>query len=110
MDPKQFEIVAMVLSSTPVPPLPLVVGKEIPDEITYVAGEHVICNSHDLLAMLMVSAMQRNDKAENEMRQKTQQTATEKLFQDLDLIDTNDPNCEEKVFALFSTYTRGQSF
>ena len=60
MSPPTMELIAMALSSMPVPPLPVIVGKEVADEITCVLGTQHVANSHDLLAMLLATAMERN--------------------------------------------------
>lgn len=101
-----MEIVAMVLSSLPVPPLPMIAGKEMPDEITYLTGDQVVCNSHDLMGMLLLTAMQRGQQKENEERSQIQKQITSELFEEIAKIDDRDSNSENHIYTLFCNFTR----
>eukprot|EP00961_Rhodomonas_salina_P144163 1940895-Rhodomonas_salina.3 len=85
--PPELEMIAMVMASLPVPPMPMVAGQEVKDEITTMSGEHRVANSHDLWAMLLATAMQRNNKTENAMRARAQKEALTQLFLDVQEIE-----------------------
>eukprot|EP00961_Rhodomonas_salina_P179896 2427946-Rhodomonas_salina.1 len=101
--------------------MPVLVGKEVPDEITAMCRDHVVANSHDLWAMLLLSAMERGCKADNEARAETQKRFVEDLFAGVralkqaggDGSDGGDgkrndaaDGLEEKVYELFGVFTR----
>jgi hypothetical protein len=46
----------MILLSMPCPPMPMLMSKEVMDEVSFVHVENVPCNSHDLLAHLLNKA------------------------------------------------------
>lgn len=50
------EVRAMILLSMPCPPMPMLMSKEMMDEVSFVHVETVPCNSHDLLAHLLNKA------------------------------------------------------
>eukprot|EP00961_Rhodomonas_salina_P201094 2712605-Rhodomonas_salina.5 len=113
MSPPTMELVAMAMSSLPVPPMPIIVGKEVPDEITCVSGETHFANSHDLLAMLLATAMQREDKKELAMHKQEQEKATNELFAKIKEIETKNRENEKQVcskaddvFDAFSCFMR----
>eukprot|EP00961_Rhodomonas_salina_P299814 3939228-Rhodomonas_salina.4 len=105
-----MEMVAMVMASLPVPPMPMIVGKEVPDEITVMSGDYTICNSHDLMGMLLLTAMSRDQKKENEIRSNAQKECMQALFDDIKSIGaTETTTCEiqERVYDAFCKFTRG---
>eukprot|EP00961_Rhodomonas_salina_P293156 3933519-Rhodomonas_salina.3 len=113
MSPPTMELVAMAMSSLPVPPMPIIVGQEVPDEITCVSGETHFANSHDLLAMLLATAMQREEKQELAMHKVEQEKATDELFARMKEIESQSKGNEkqasrkaEDVFDAFSCFMR----
>ncbi len=105
-------MLSMALSAMPVSPMPMLVGREVPDEITAMSGDHTIANTHDLWAALLLSAMERQDMEDNEKRRDTQQRITEELFSECRKIkaeqtsDVGDKTAE-KVYEAFGNFTRG---
>jgi hypothetical protein len=103
----------MILSALPVPPMPIIVVQEVPDEITFMSGEHKMASSHDLWAMLLLSAMSRNDQEENKKRALLQKQITENLFQSVRKLEQQKADLsvnvsiwEERVYDVFATFTR----
>ena len=47
------EVRSMILLSMPCPPMPMLMSKEVMDEVSFVHVDNVPCNSHDLLAHLL---------------------------------------------------------
>ena len=112
MAPPSIQMLSMALSAMPVSPMPMMVGREVPDEITAMSGDHPIANSHDLWAALLLYAMERQDTGDNEKRREAQQRITEELFSECRKIkaeqtsDAGDKTAE-KVYDAFSKFTRG---
>ena len=111
MPPPSLEVVSMTLSAMPVPPMPVLVGQEVPDEITSMSGKHVIANSHDLWAALLLSAMERQKPDENEKRKEMQKQFTSDLFATCKKINEErvagtGANIEDRVYEAFGAFTR----
>lgn len=79
--PVIMEQVAMYMVALPCPPLPVLVSsasfkgnkeKEEDDDNDEEVEKWMVCSSHDLLAGLLICAMQRNDQTQNETRKKKQ--------------------------------------
>lgn len=100
----------MVLSAQPVPPMPVIVGEEVPDEITCMSGEHKVANSHDLWSMLMITAMERKNDEENVRRAEKQKEFVVRLFDDIRALradtEMSSNDREGRVYELFSRFTR----
>jgi hypothetical protein len=74
------EVRAMVLLSMPCPPMPMIMSKEMLDEVSYVQTENVAGNSHDLIAHFLNKAAAAGCRPEvHKNRQKLQQVASEFL-------------------------------
>lgn len=107
--PNEMQLVAMALGALPAPPMPMLAGQQVPDEITTTSGEHKICNTHDLMGMLLVSVMSKTAQpGEHEARKERQQAATTALFDYFDNIDTDgsNKNLNEIVYNAFAKFTR----
>eukprot|EP00961_Rhodomonas_salina_P113356 1524997-Rhodomonas_salina.1 len=111
MPPPVYEMVSMALSAMPVLPMPMVVGKEVPDEITTMSGEHVVANSHDLWAMLLLAAMERGGKEDAKKRVVLQQQCVKELFETVRAIQEEAGGLgvadeQARVYAAFGDFTR----
>lgn len=94
-DPRVMEQIAMYLVGLPCPPIPLSVDvTKFLKKGGVFTGEEVsdrkICSSHDILAGLILGAMQRNDQKLNAIRQKKQSTITQTFLNTLDTLDEAD--------------------
>jgi len=92
MDPRILEQIAMYVVSLPCPPLPVFVNIEDfenPSASDTKSAEkeeeatRTICSSHDLLAGLVLGAMQKKDKAGNEQRKQKQIEITRAFIEEL---------------------------
>jgi hypothetical protein len=116
MDPGSLERIAMYMVSLPCPPLPILVdidqlknkkisGKPVEDsddEEERMAANEVVCSSHDILAGLILWAMERNDGKLNKLRE-TQQINITKRF--LDLLDTLDIKDVDGMYKACQDFT-----
>jgi hypothetical protein len=100
--PNELELVAMIMSSLPVPPLPMHASKNVPEEIT--RGD-TVCNSHDFMGMLLLKAMAKNDREGNKSRLAIQERINKTLFDDIDAIAL-DPTRVDPESAVYDAFTR----
>lgn len=101
--PDEMQLVAMILSSMPAPPLPIVCGELLPDEVTTPSGEHRVANSHDLLGMLLLNAMVRKDAADDKRRSAAQKEALSELVENMGALKEGD---SAGVYECFCSFTR----
>ena len=80
-----MEQVAMYMAALPCPPLPLIVHQEMEDDLP----KECYKNSHDLIASLLILAMQCGDAKLNEKRREKQTELTNKLLQKLKNCNNN---------------------
>ncbi len=90
-----MEQVAMYMAALPCPPMPLLLSEE--------NNQKKYCNSHDLIASLLLSAMELGNTNLNNERKGKQTELTEKL-----LMQMKQTNLDvEKAYAYFSEFTAG---
>jgi hypothetical protein len=104
MDPGSLERIAMYMVSLPCPPLPILVdidqlknkqiskkkSEDSDDEEDKTAANEVVCSSHDILAGLILWAMERNDNTLNKLRETQQINITKRFLNLLDTLDIKD--------------------
>jgi hypothetical protein len=79
-----MELRAMTLMALPVPPLPMLVTKEMSGECNTTDGEYHICNSHDLLANFMNIKTMVGNKVDDTQRRQLQTLANTRLLAKFD--------------------------
>eukprot|EP00961_Rhodomonas_salina_P127785 1722735-Rhodomonas_salina.1 len=94
----------MIMSSMPSPPMPMLAGQEVQDEITVMCGDHKIANAHDLWAMLLITAMERREESENKKRAERQKLATAELFSQLKDIHKQTLGSVAEVDAVYTAF------
>ena len=84
---------------------------QVPDEISFVDGDAHIANTHDLMAMLLLSSMQRG--VGKEQRAAAQRQAVEALFADMRAIAADEKAgavgfdaMQQRVYEAFCAFTR----
>ena len=102
-----MEQVSMYMVGLPCPPIPVSLDfTKLIRKHGVLTGEEVkgvkVCSSHDLLAGLIFGAMQRNNKALNEIRKTKQLSITEALLTKLDGLEENDV---DGMFSACQTFT-----
>jgi len=97
MEPVIMEQISMYLVGLPCPPIPVTLKispfakrEDTEDDYEYDELAKKICSSHDVLAGLIVAAMQRKNRQLNEERMKKQMKITEKFLDQLDKLDEKD--------------------
>lgn len=89
----------MIVAALPSPPLPIIVSQQMADELTFVQPDTVHASSHDLIAFLLVDAMERKNKDADERRFVMQKAAHDRFIADI---------AEDKLkpYEIFCNYTR----
>jgi hypothetical protein len=106
------EVRAMVLLSMPCPPMPMLMSKEILDEVSFVHTDQVPCNSHDLIAHLLNKAAAARNCGEiiHSQRRLYQQNTSAILNQRFDDWKLTHPDDEipplEISYGFFAEFTR----
>lgn len=100
-NPVIMEQIAMYMVALPCPPLPVLVNTERyhgfneEDKEEMNENNEVMCSSHDLLAGLLICAMQRDNKKSNEIRKEKQIKLTQDLI--------------SKVISVFKQWNENES-
>ncbi len=94
------EIRAMAMAALPVPPMPIMVCREMEDESSFIEADMACCSSHDLIAHLMNIACTVATEAQNARREGLQWQAQTELFEQIDAYAAADK--ERKVSALLA--------
>lgn len=104
------EIRSMAITSLPLPPLPLMVCKELDDEHSYVEAEHKLASSHDLIAHLMNVACAVASSSVNNKRMEKQAAVVQSLFARVDSWqdehDSESVPDEDWCYELVAEFTR----
>jgi hypothetical protein len=106
------ELRAMILLSMPCPPMPMLMSKEVMDEVSFVHTESVACNSHDLLAHLLnkaAAAKASGEKLHPKRRvyQQKASNALNKRFDDWKLANEDDEVPPLEIsYGFFAEFTR----
>eukprot|EP00961_Rhodomonas_salina_P009775 131793-Rhodomonas_salina.1 len=93
----------------PAPPLPMLASQEVPDEISFVSGEVHVANTHDLMALLLLTATQRDNKEERCARAKKQKVVVGSFLARMAAIDENTLTMDalqQAVYDSFCAFTR----
>jgi hypothetical protein len=80
-NPNIMEQIAMYMVSLPCPPIPVLVN--VDNKENEEPGKETVCSSHDLLAGVLLCAMQRNSKEKNEKRRKKQVETVETYISEI---------------------------
>ena len=84
------EIRSMVMAALPLPPLPLLVYRELQGELSFVDSDHQVTSSHDLIAHMMNIACAVASSSINNSRMERQSSLMGDLFSTLDdFLDKN---------------------
>lgn len=114
MPPVEVVKAAMIVGAIPAPPLPMLVCKEVPDELSFVDGDTHVANTHDLLAVLLLRSMEKaGDEKAQEERAKMQGEAVEALFAAVRAVASDEKagtasfdEVQTRVYNAFCTFTR----
>jgi hypothetical protein len=124
-DPVIMEQIAMYMVALPCPPLPILIPCSEVKKITQQKGgeaiqemeedeecddeqeKAIVCSSHDVLAGLLLCAMQRNNNSLNEVRKKKQVELTKKFldFIMMNLKDEKDRMSVEDMYEACQKFT-----
>jgi hypothetical protein len=109
------EIRSMTIAAMPLPPLPVIVCKELEGESSFVAPDHSVASSHDLIAHFMNVTCAVASSCVNSKRMSVQSDIERQLFARVDeWQDVNDPcrgdsfmvPCEEWCYELVAEFSR----
>ena len=94
-----MEQIALYLTALPCPPIPVKVT------LTLKNNEHKqgICTSHDLLAGMLIAAMDKNDKNMNENRKTKQLGITERFITSMEKL--NQQASEDEIYKICQIFT-----
>lgn len=101
------EIRAMVLSSLPCPPMPLMVSRRLTDEHGTTDHGLSACNSFDLISHFLNLAASAQNTVLDRDRQNRQQKCHTTLMHEIDSLETR-PTSVNDVWPMFSNFTRGK--
>jgi hypothetical protein len=109
-NPLIMEQIAMYMVGLPCPPLPVSLDVETfvkprkkgPSEETTTVANIQVCSTHDLLAGLILSAMQRNNKVLNDLRKIKQLAITKEFLITLDKLDQKDTDSMYNACQVFT--------
>lgn len=107
------EMRAMILLSLPCPPMPMLMSREVRDELSYVEVVNVGCNSHDLIAHLLNKAASASATATglHLRRRAFQHGVGEKLYERFDQWQIENPGVAMPAldisYGFFAEFTRG---
>lgn len=100
------EIRSMVMVSFPIPPLPLIVCKEMEDELSFVHSDHTVASSHDLVAHLMNVTCVVASSSANAQRMKRQEEIMNCFFDNVDSHKEEVNHSEEWCYKAAAEFTR----
>ena len=100
------EIRSMVMVSFPIPPLPLIVCKEMEDELSFVHADHAVTSSHDLVAHLINVTCVVASSAVNAQRMKRQKEIMDSFFDKIDSHREEVNHSEEWCYKAATEFTR----
>lgn len=95
------EQITAYFATLPCPPLPILATKP-PGEAEDAPAVPRVASSHDLLAQMLLLAMQQNNKELNERRKGFQQDATHRL---VEALNAKPEPCAERIYYLFQCFT-----